>query len=65
MTVGQSLYLDVGGVDLGQQDLLRLQTAQLTQLFLQPSVLLIHVQPEAIAYRRGAVQLNDYKHMTT
>lgn len=37
-------YLDVGGVDLSQQDLLRFQTAQFTQLLLQSRVLLVHVQ---------------------
>ncbi len=61
----QSQYLDVGCVDLSQEDLLRLQTAQFTQLFLQPSVLLIHIQPQAITHRSGTVQFNDYKHTTT
>lgn len=61
----QSHYLDVGGMDLSQEDLLRLQTAQFTQLFLQPCVLLIHIQPQAVAHRCGAVQFNDYEHITT
>lgn len=60
----QSQYLDVGSMDLSQEDLLRLQTAQFTQLFLQACVLLVHIQPQAIAHRCGAVQLNDYKHST-
>lgn len=59
------LYLDVGGVDLSQEDLLRLQAAQLTQLFLQACVLFIHVQPQAVAHRRGPIQFNDYKQNRT
>lgn len=55
-------YLDVGGVDFSQEDLLRLQTAQFAQQFLQPRVFLIHVQPQAVAHRRGTVQFNDCKH---
>lgn len=57
-----SLYLDVGGVDFSQEDLLGLQAAQFTQQLLQARVLLVHVQPQAVAYRRGAVQFDDCKH---
>lgn len=55
------LHLDVGRMDLRQEDLLRLQVAQFAQLFLQPHVLFIHVQPQAVAYRGGTLQLNHYK----
>lgn len=57
-------YLDVGAVDLSQEDLLRLQAAQFTQLFLQPCVLFIHVQPQAIAHGCGSIQFNDYQNIT-
>lgn len=60
-----SAYLDVGVVDLSQQDLLRLQAAELTQLFLQPRVLLVHVQPQAVTHRSGAVQFDHCKHNNT
>lgn len=55
------LHLDVGCMDLSQEDLLRLQAAQLAQLFLQPHVLFIHVQPQAVTYGGGTLQLNHYK----
>lgn len=51
----------IGRVDLGQQNLLRLQAAQLAQLFFQAGVLFVHVEPQAESYRRGAVQFNNYK----
>lgn len=57
----QSQYLDVGGMDLSQEDLLRLQTAQFTQLLLQARVLIIHIQPKAVAHGCGAVQFDDYE----
>lgn len=59
------LHLDVGRVDLGQEDLLRLQAAQLAQLLLQPHVLLIHVQPQAVSYRGGTLQFDHYKFTST
>lgn len=59
------LHLDVGCVDLSQEDLLRLQAAQFAQLFLQPHVLFIHVQPQAVTYRGGTLQFNHYKFSTT
>lgn len=52
-------YLDVGGVDLSQEDLLRLQAAQFAQLLLQARVLLVHVQPQAVSHGSGPVQLDD------
>lgn len=55
-------YLDVGSMDLSQEDLFRLQAAQFTQLFLQPCVLLIHVQPQTVAHRCGAVQFDHCRH---
>lgn len=55
------LHLDVGCVDLRQEDLLRLQAAQFAQLLLQPHVLLIHVQPQAVADRRGTLQFDHYR----
>lgn len=59
------MHLDVGGVDLGQQDLLRLQAAQFTELLLQSCVLLIHVQPQAVTHGGGAVQLDHCAHTHT
>lgn len=55
------LHLDVGRVDLSQEDLLWLQAAQFAQLFLQPHVLFIHVQPQAVTYRSGTLQFDHYK----
>lgn len=52
-------YLDIGGVDLSQEDLLRFQTAQFAQLLLQACVLLVHVQPKAVSDWSGPVQLDD------
>lgn len=52
-------YLDIGSMDLSQEDLLRLQAAQLAQQLLQPRVFLIHVQPQPVPHWRGAVQFND------
>lgn len=48
-------------MNLSQEDLLRLQAAQLAQLLLQPRVLLIHVQPQAVPHRSRPVQLDDCK----
>lgn len=59
------LHLDVGCMDLSQEDLLRLQAAQLAQLFLQPHVLFIHVQPQAVTYGGGTLQLNHCKFSRT
>lgn len=59
------LHLDVGCMDLSQEDLLRLQATQLAQLFLQPHVLFIHVQPQAVTYGGGTLQLNHYKFSRT
>lgn len=56
-------YLDIRRMDLSQEDLLGLQAAQFTQLFLQPGVLLVHIQPQAVAHGRGAVQLDNYRHI--
>lgn len=59
------LHLDVGCMDLSEEDLLRLQAAQFAQLFLQPHVLFIHVQPQAVTYRGGALQFYHCKSSST
>lgn len=59
------LHLDVGCMDLSQEDLLGLQAAQFAQLFLQPHVLFIHVQPQAVTYWGGTLQLYHYKFSRT
>lgn len=59
------LHLDVGRVDLGQEDLLRLQAAQFAQLSLQPHVLFIHVQPQAVTDGSGTLQFNHCKSTRT
>lgn len=58
-------HLDVGRVDLSQEDLLRLQAAQFAQLFLQPHVLFVHVQPQAVTYGSGTLQFNHCKSTKT
>lgn len=55
------LHLDVGRMDLSQEDLLRLQAAQFAQLSLQPHVLFIHVQPQAVTDGSGTLQFNHCK----
>lgn len=59
------LHLDVGRMDLSQEDLLRLQAAQFAQLFFQPHVLFIHVQPQAVTYGSGTLQFNHCKSTKT
>ncbi len=53
--------LDVGCVNLSQQNLLRFQAAQLAQLFLQAHVLLIHVETQPVPHWSGAVKFDNCK----
>lgn len=52
-------------MDLSQEDLLRLQAAQFAQLFFQPHVLFVHVQPQAVTYGSGTLQFDHCKFAKT